>query len=67
MTSDPIIEEIHAIRQKLMAEAGGDLHEIIRRARAHHDPLRRVLKGEPRRPAGWIESQATEELPSPAM
>ena len=67
MTSDPIIEEIHAIRQKLMAEAGGDLHEVIRRARAHHDPLRRVLKGEPRRPAGWIELQTAEELPSPTM
>ena len=53
MKIDPIIEEIHQIRQKLMAQAGGDLHEVIRRARAHRDPSRQVVKGEPRRPVGW--------------
>jgi len=64
MTSDPIIEEIHAIRIKLMAEAGGDLHEVIRRARAHHDASRTVVKGEPRRPVGWVDQAVTGKLSS---
>ena len=55
MQTDPILEEIYRIRQKLMDEAGGDLHEAIRRARSRRDPLRRVIKGEPRRPDGWID------------
>lgn len=52
--TDPIIEEIHLIRQKLMDDAGGDLHEVIRRAHEHRDPARRIIIGQPRRPRGWV-------------
>jgi len=33
MTSNPILDEIHAIREKLLAEHGGDLHAYIEAAR----------------------------------
>ncbi len=54
MWTDPIIEEIHAVRQKLMDEAGGDLHEVIRRVHEHRDPARRIIVGQPRRPQAWV-------------
>jgi hypothetical protein len=59
MRVDPIIEELHAVRQQLMREAGGDLAVAIERAseagkryRATH-PCK-VIKGVPRRPLGWV-------------
>ena len=67
MTNDPIIEEIHAIRKQLMLEAGGDLHEVIRRARAHRDPSRQVIKGEPRRPNGWTNKIGTSPSQGPTQ
>jgi hypothetical protein len=33
MTSNPILDEIHAIREKLLAEHGGDLHAYVEAAR----------------------------------
>lgn len=58
MRSDPIIEEVHAIRQQLMREAGGKLSVAIERAhqvgmqfRAQHKA--KVIVGTPRRPVGW--------------
>ena len=55
MWVDPIVHEIHVIRQKLMDDAGGDLHEVIRLAREHRDPGRLTTKGRPRRPEGWVD------------
>lgn len=55
MWNDPIVEEIHAIRRQLLDEAGGDLHEVIRRAREHRDPHRIIIQGKPRRPEGWVD------------
>ena len=54
MWVDPVVHEIHVIRQKLMDDAGGDLHEVIRLAREHRDPGRLITKGRPRRPEGWV-------------
>lgn len=33
MTSNPILDEIHATRQKLLAEHNGDLHAYVEAAR----------------------------------
>ncbi|MBL8872237.1 MAG: hypothetical protein JNK90_20860 [Planctomycetaceae bacterium] len=33
MTSNPILDEIHAIREKLLAEHAGDLHAYVESAR----------------------------------
>lgn len=53
MRKDPIIEEIHAIREEMAREAGYDLHEIARQARQQREALgeRPVVKLPPRRPS----------------
>ena len=33
MSNNPILDELHATRAKLLAEAGGDLHRYIAEAR----------------------------------
>jgi hypothetical protein len=33
MSSNPILDELHAIRAQLQAEAGDDLHRIVEEAR----------------------------------
>ncbi|HET7228692.1 MAG TPA: hypothetical protein VFJ16_01685 [Longimicrobium sp.] len=40
MRNDPIVEELHQIRQKMLAEFGGDIDALI------DDCNRRVLSGE---------------------
>ena len=63
MRVDPIIEELHAVRQQLMKEAGGDLAVAIQRAseagkryRATHKC--KIIRAEPRRPYGWKPAPA---------
>jgi len=34
MISDPIVEEIHKIRERLLAECGGDLEVFLQRLKA---------------------------------
>lgn len=53
MWTDPIVQEIHAIRKKIMQEAGWDLHQAILTAHKNSKPGRRILQGHPRRPTGW--------------
>ncbi|MFY7905640.1 MAG: hypothetical protein ACOVO0_05830 [Burkholderiaceae bacterium] len=69
MRSDPIIEEVHAIRQQLMREAGGKLSVAIERAhqvgmqfRAQHKT--KVIAGAPRRPVGWVVDRTPEAAPA---
>jgi hypothetical protein len=53
MTSNPILDEIHAIREKLLAEHGGDLHAYVEAARKRalesgrpiYQPKQRTFKG----------------------
>jgi len=33
MSRNPILDELHAARQKLLADAGGDLHRYVQEAR----------------------------------
>ena len=33
MATNPILDELHATRRKLLAEAGGDLHRYVEEAR----------------------------------
>jgi len=33
MSANPILDELHATRAKLLAEAGGDLHRYVQEAR----------------------------------
>jgi hypothetical protein len=56
MWTDPIVKEVHAIRKQIMEQAGGDLHEAILLAHRSSNPNRKVFRGQPRRPAGWLQS-----------
>ena len=42
MSTNPILDELHATREKLLAEAGGDLHRYVEEARQ-----RAVASGRP--------------------
>ena len=66
MRVDPIIEELHAVRQQLMREAGDDLAVAIEHAREAGNRFRathkcKVIKGVPRRPMGWTQAGATKK------
>ena len=54
MWKDPIVEEVHAIREQLAAEHGNDLHKIVEHVKnvqqGHSDKL---VSRPPRRPVGW--------------
>lgn len=58
MWKDPIVEEIHAIREQLAAEHGNDLHKIVAHVKevqqGHGDKL---VSRPPRRPAGWEQQK----------
>lgn len=41
MNSDPIVEEIHKIREKLLDECGGDLGAYLRRLKIQENQDRR--------------------------
>lgn len=53
MTINPILDEIHATREKLLAEHGGDLHAYVEAARKRalesgrpiYQPKQRTLQG----------------------
>lgn len=54
MWKDPIVEEIHTIREQLAAEHGNDLHNIVAHVKEvqqeHGD---KIVSRPPRRPVGW--------------
>ncbi len=33
MSNNPILDELHAVRRQLLAEAGGDLHRYVQESR----------------------------------
>jgi hypothetical protein len=46
MWTDPVVEEIHQIRQKMVAEANGDLNALMAKFYEHQNSQRGVLVGE---------------------
>ena len=57
MSSNPILDELHAARQKLLADAGGDVHRYIEEARRRAIESGRVI-AEPKQRA----PRASEKL-----
>jgi hypothetical protein len=54
MWKDPIVEEIHLIREQIAREHGNDLHAIVKYFQAREQLTeRRVVTFLPKRPAGW--------------
>lgn len=43
MWTDPVVDEIHQIRQKMLAEVGGDIHAFMAKIRAEQAASGRVV------------------------
>ena len=43
MWTDPVVDEIHQIRQKMLAELGGDTHAFMEKIRAEQAASTRVI------------------------
>jgi hypothetical protein len=43
MWTDPVVDEIHQIRQKMLAEVGGDIHAFMAKIRAEQAVSGRVV------------------------
>lgn len=54
MWTDPVVDEIHQIRQKMLAEVGGDIHAFMAKVRAEQAVSSRVV----------IESKRLPKLPA---
>lgn len=48
MTSNPILEEIYAAREKLLTDAGGDVHKYLEGVRRREAASGRLLPPNPR-------------------
>lgn len=59
MWTDPIVEEVRAHRRAIAAEAGNDIHELFRRARAREA----LLGGRVRSP---LEERPSDTPPAKA-
>ncbi len=54
MWKDPIVEELHQIREQIAREHGNDLHAIVKYFQAKEQKTdRRVVSFAPKRRAGW--------------
>jgi NAD(P)H-hydrate repair Nnr-like enzyme with NAD(P)H-hydrate epimerase domain len=54
MKPNPLLDELHAVRAQLMAQAGGSVRQAIKNAYSHADRLgvierMRVVRAKPRR------------------
>ena len=54
MWTDPVVDEIHQIRQKMLAEVGGDIHAFMAKIRVEQAASGRVV----------IESTRLPKLPA---
>jgi hypothetical protein len=63
MQVDPIIEELHAIRRKLAAECGNDLHKIVLRAAQRQKQAKHLQAVQPQPPTTQMPEQNQQKLP----
>ena len=57
MWTDPVVEEIHQIRQKMLADLGGDVVALMANIHAHQDASGRVIVGTVRRRDGAVDDK----------
>jgi hypothetical protein len=50
MWTDPVVDEIHQIRQKMLAEVGGDIHAFMAKIRVEQAASDRVVLASTRPP-----------------
>lgn len=55
MWTDPVVNEIHQIRQKMLADAGGDFHAFMDKIRREQAGSKRTVIESPVRilPGAW--------------
>jgi hypothetical protein len=58
MWKDPIVEELHEIREQIARQHGNDLHALVKyfQEREKHSG-RTLMSFKPKRPAGWLDKQ----------
>ena len=57
--TDPVVEEIHQIRQKMLADAGGDIDALLEKVRVHQAAQGGVVL-EIRRPPQRADAQVRQ-------
>jgi len=62
MTNSPIIDELHAVREKLLADAGGTLDDLVDRLQAEEQNSERPRYKRPERTSvsGAVEAGESE-------
>ena len=55
MWTEPVVEEIHQIRQKMRADVGGDVVALMAKIHAHQDASGRVIVSTVRRRNGAVD------------
>ena len=68
MNRNPILEELYAAREKLLADAGGDVHKYLEGVRRRESASGRLLQPTPQRTngTGAAETAFSEEQTSQA-
>lgn len=61
MTQNPILDELHAIRERLLADAGGDLHRLLAGVREREAASGRLLVQGMERESGRDPSLTTRD------
>ncbi len=62
MTKNPILDELHAVRERLLADAGGTLDALVDRLQAEEQQTKRV-QFKPRRTTLCTGAAKSSELP----
>lgn len=66
MWKDPIVEEIHQIREQISQQHGNDLHTIVEYFQEREKRSdRKVVSFTPKRPVGWVNGQLASPNSSP--
>jgi hypothetical protein len=63
MTRNPILDELYAAREKLLADAGGDAHKYLEGVRERERASGRLLSAEEQRTIRCNSAATSPELP----
>jgi hypothetical protein len=63
MTRNPILEELYAAREKLLADAGGDAHKYLEGVRERERASGRLLSAEQQRTIRCTGAAKSAEVP----
>ncbi len=64
MTRNPVLEELYAAREKLLADAGGDAHKYLEGVRERERASGRVLSAEEQKAIRRAGAAKARELPA---